>query len=78
MGGARRVEREGREWGVTVNGQYRYGVIEERVGFCESAVYGKWRRASERRRRFRTKRVNNLETQVRLIVSPQESVVPAI
>lgn len=46
-GGARRVEREGREWGVTVNGQYRYGVIEERVGFCESAVYGEWRRASE-------------------------------
>ena len=46
-GGAGRVVREGREWGVTVNGRYRYGVIEERVGFCESAVYGEWRRASE-------------------------------
>ena len=47
-GGAGRVVRERRDWWVTVNGRYRYRVIEERAGFCESAVYGGWRPASER------------------------------
>lgn len=43
-----RVIRTGRNWNVTVNGRYRYGVIAESAGFCGDVVYGAWREAGER------------------------------
>ena len=38
-----RTIRAGRPWNVSVNGRYRYGVIAERDGFCESAPRSDWR-----------------------------------
>lgn len=38
-----RTIRVGRPWNVNVTGRYRYGVIAEREGFCESAPLSEWR-----------------------------------
>lgn len=42
-GAPARTIREGRPWNVSLTGRYRYGVIAEREGFCESAPLGGWR-----------------------------------